>query len=90
VIDHSVQVDNFGTATAFAENTKLEYERNQERYTFLRWGRTPSATSAWCRPKRASCIRWNIEYLARVVFVNEQERGLTPTPWWGPTATPPW
>src|SRR5271168_1701318 len=40
VIDHSVQVDDFGTKLAFANNTALEYERNQERYTFLRWGQT--------------------------------------------------
>src|SRR5215218_1866490 len=40
VIDHSVQVDDFGSKEAFAHNTELEYERNKERYTFLRWGQT--------------------------------------------------
>jgi aconitate hydratase len=71
VIDHSVQVDNFGTATAFAENTKLEYERNQERYTFLRWGQNAFRNFKVVPPETGIVHQVNIEYLARVVFVNE-------------------
>ena len=72
VIDHSVQVDNFGTATAFAENTKLEYERNQERYTFLRWGQNAFRNFKVVPPETGIVHQVNIEYLARVVFVNEK------------------
>ena len=71
VIDHSVQVDNFGTSTAFAENTKLEYERNQERYTFLRWGQNAFRNFKVVPPETGIVHQVNIEYLARVVFVNE-------------------
>ncbi len=72
VIDHSVQVDNFGTATAFAENTALEYERNQERYTFLRWGQSAFRNFKVVPPETGIVHQVNIEYLARVVFVNEK------------------
>ena len=58
VIDHSVVVDQFGTAGRFQANAELEFERNRERYAFLRWGqeRVPR-TSAWCRPTPASATR---------------------------------
>jgi aconitate hydratase len=72
VIDHSVQVDSFGTSTAFAENTKLEYERNQERYTFLRWGQNAFRNFKVVPPETGIVHQVNIEYLARVVFVNEK------------------
>jgi aconitate hydratase len=72
VIDHSVQVDSFGTPTAFAENTKLEYERNQERYTFLRWGQNAFRNFKVVPPETGIVHQVNIEFLARVVFVNEQ------------------
>jgi aconitate hydratase len=71
VIDHSVQVDSFGTPTAFAENTKLEYERNQERYTFLRWGQNAFRNFKVVPPETGIVHQVNIEYLARVVFVND-------------------
>jgi aconitate hydratase len=71
VIDHSVQVDSFGTPTAFAENTALEYERNQERYTFLRWGQNAFRNFKVVPPETGIVHQVNIEYLARVVFVNE-------------------
>ena len=71
VIDHSVQVDSFGTATAFAENTKLEYERNRERYTFLRWGQNAFRNFQVVPPETGIVHQVNIEFLARVVFVND-------------------
>jgi len=57
VIDHSVQVDYFGRADAFALNADLEFSRNRERYAFLRWGSARSATSRSSRRTRASCTR---------------------------------
>jgi aconitate hydratase len=72
VIDHSVQVDVSGTPTAFAENTHLEYERNRERYTFLRWGQGAFRNFKVVPPETGIVHQVNIEYLARVVFVNEK------------------
>jgi aconitate hydratase len=57
VIDHSVQVDRFSTVSSFQGNVEREYERNGERYAFLRWERNPSGTSASCRPARGSATR---------------------------------
>jgi len=57
VIDHSVMVDYFGTPRAFDENVDKEYERNGERYRFLRWAPRRSTTSAWCPPAPASATR---------------------------------
>jgi aconitate hydratase len=72
VIDHSVQVDNFGSATAFADNTRLEYERNRERYTFLRWGQNAFRNFKVVPPETGIVHQVNCEFLARVVFVDEQ------------------
>jgi aconitate hydratase len=71
VIDHSVQVDEAGTPMAFANNTKLEYERNQERYTFLRWGQTAFNNFQVVPPETGIVHQVNCEFLARVVFVDE-------------------
>lgn len=71
VIDHSVQVDDYGNALAFANNTKLEYERNQERYTFLRWGSQAFNNFKVVPPETGIVHQVNIEFLARVVFVDE-------------------
>ncbi|MBL8867371.1 MAG: aconitate hydratase AcnA [Planctomycetia bacterium] len=71
VIDHSVQVDEAGTPSAFANNTKLEYERNQERYTFLRWGQTAFNNFKVVPPETGIVHQVNCEYLARVVFVDD-------------------
>ena len=71
VIDHSVQVDSFGSSTAFADNTRLEYARNQERYTFLRWGQNAFHNFRVVPPETGIVHQVNIEFLARVVFVNE-------------------
>ena len=57
VIDHSVQVDEFGSRMAIFRNTEREFERNRERYAFLRWGRAPSTTSASSRRARGSSTR---------------------------------
>ena len=57
VIDHSVQVDRFGIRDALQPNVDLEFQRNRERYEFLRWGQKRSTTSASCRPAWASCTR---------------------------------
>ncbi|HEY2785210.1 MAG TPA: aconitate hydratase AcnA [Fimbriiglobus sp.] len=71
VIDHSVQVDEAGTPQAFADNTKLEYERNRERYTFLRWGQAAFRNFKVVPPETGIVHQVNIEFLARVVFVDE-------------------
>jgi len=70
VIDHSVQVDESGTAAAFGDNVKLEYERNQERYTFLRWGQNAFRNFQVVPPGTGICHQVNLEFLARSVFVD--------------------
>jgi len=72
VIDHSVQVDEFGTPQAFDLNAALEFQRNQERYAFLRWGQGALKNFAIVPPDTGIVHQINIEYLARVVFVLEQ------------------
>jgi aconitate hydratase len=67
VIDHSVQVDYFGRADALAMNAGLEYERNRERYVFLRWGQTAFRNFRVVPPETGIVHQVNIEYLARVV-----------------------
>jgi aconitate hydratase len=71
VIDHSVQVDEFGTANAFDINAALEFQRNKERYSFLRWGQTGFRNLAIVPPDTGIVHQVNLEYLARVVFVHE-------------------
>ena len=75
VIDHSVQVDAYGTHQAFARNAELEFERNQERYAFLRWGQGAFHNFSVVPPDTGIVHQVNLEYLARVVFVDE-ERSL--------------
>ncbi len=67
VIDHSVQVDNFGSVNAFGLNAELEFQRNVERYAFLRWGQTAFRNFKVVPPDTGICHQVNIEYLARVV-----------------------
>src|SRR6184192_1731572 len=67
VIDHSVQVDNFGTSNSFALNAELEFQRNVERYEFLRWGQTSFQNFKAVPPGTGICHQVNLEYLARVV-----------------------
>jgi aconitate hydratase len=71
VIDHSVQVDEFGTRTAFAVNAEKEFERNRERYEFLKWGQEAFETFKVVPPDTGIVHQVNLEYLARTVFVNE-------------------
>ncbi len=68
VIDHSVQVDAFGSAGAFARNGELEFERNQERYLFLKWGQGAFSNFRAVPPDTGIVHQVNIEFLARVVF----------------------
>jgi aconitate hydratase len=71
VIDHSVQVDEFGTKMAFRHNVEMEYQRNRERYTFLRWGQTALHNFRVVPPGTGIVHQVNLEYLARVVFKTE-------------------
>ncbi len=71
VIDHSVQVDSFGTNQSFALNAELEFLRNKERYAFLRWGQTAFRNLAIVPPDAGIVHQVNLEYLAHVVFVRE-------------------
>ena len=73
VIDHSVQVDSFGTTRAFEENTKREFERNQERYQFLRWGQQAFRNFNVVPPNTGIVHQVNLEYLAQVVFVKRED-----------------
>ncbi len=72
VIDHSVQVDFFGTRDAFERNVEREFERNEERYQFLRWGQGAFDDFSVVPPGTGIVHQVNIEYLARVVFPNEK------------------
>jgi len=67
VIDHSVQVDSFGNVNAFGLNAQLEFQRNAERYAFLRWGQTAFQNFKIVPPETGICHQVNLEYLARVV-----------------------
>jgi aconitate hydratase len=67
VIDHSVQVDSFGSANAFGLNAELEFQRNVERYAFLRWGQAAFQNFKVVPPDTGICHQVNLEYLARVV-----------------------
>src|SRR6201993_3006169 len=71
VIDHSVQVDEFGTPNALDMNALLEFQRNKERYSFLRWGQTGFRNLAIVPPDTGIVHQVNLEYLARVVFTHE-------------------
>ncbi len=80
VIDHSVQVDHFGTADALALNGDLEYHRNRERYVFLRWGQTAFRNFRVVPPETGIVHQVNIEYLARVVCRDEQDGSVVAYP----------
>jgi len=73
VIDHSVQVDAFGSDTAFAINARLEFERNSERYAFLRWGQRAFENFRVVPPDTGIVHQVNLEYLARVVFSTDEQ-----------------
>ncbi|WFE90460.1 aconitate hydratase AcnA [Roseibium porphyridii] len=71
VIDHSVMIDFFGTKDAFKKNVDLEYERNQERYEFLRWGQSAFDNFRAVPPGTGICHQVNLEYLAQTVWTRE-------------------
>src|ERR1700712_4164063 len=72
VIDHSVQVDEYGTAAAFRINAEKEFERNRERYAFLRWGQGAFEGFKAVPPDTGIVHQVNLEYLARVVFTSDE------------------
>jgi aconitate hydratase len=76
VIDHSVQVDEYGTADAFDANTRIEFARNGERYAFLRWGQSAFRNFAVVPPSTGIVHQVNLEYLGRVIFDAERD-GVT-------------
>ena len=73
VIDHSVMVDHFGTENAFEKNVEIEYERNGERYEFLRWGQTAFDNFRVVPPGTGICHQVNLEYLAQTVWTSETD-----------------
>ncbi|MET0535203.1 MAG: aconitate hydratase AcnA, partial [Steroidobacter sp.] len=73
VIDHSVQVDNYGTANSLGQNTRIEFSRNTERYAFLRWGQTAFRNFKVVPPNTGIVHQVNVEHLARVIFDNERD-----------------
>jgi aconitate hydratase len=73
VIDHSVMVDEFGSPKSFAQNVDLEFERNNERYQFLRWGQSAFRNFRVVPPGTGICHQVNLEYLAQTVWVEEDE-----------------
>src|SRR5262249_43769309 len=75
VIDHSVQVDDFGSGLAFRTNAELEFARNRERYAFLRWGQKAFRNFKVVPPDTGIVHQVNLEYLARVVFTQETAQG---------------
>jgi len=77
VIDHSVMVDYFGGPDAFKKNVEKEFERNQERYEFLRWGQTAFDNFRVVPPGTGICHQVNLEYLARTVWSSEDKRDGT-------------
>ena len=74
VIDHSVMVDHYASSGAFELNAKLEFQRNRERYTFLRWGQSAFDNFAVVPPDTGIVHQVNLEHLARVVFVDAEGR----------------
>ena len=73
VIDHSVMVDNFGRADSFKQNVKREYERNMERYEFLKWGQGAFDNFRVVPPGTGICHQVNLEYLAQTVWTKEED-----------------
>src|SRR6266511_941224 len=80
VIDHSVQVDAFGNGMALLYNAKLEFERNRERYEFLRWGQQSFSNFSVVPPATGICHQVNLEYLAKVVLTKQQDGELVAMP----------
>jgi aconitate hydratase len=79
VIDHSIIADVYGTRDAFARNAELEFQRNEERYRFLRWGQGAFDTLRVVPPNTGICHQVNLEHLARVVFTNDDNQAYPDT-----------
>jgi aconitate hydratase len=77
VIDHSVMVDEFGNPAAFEKNVELEYQRNMERYEFLKWGAQAFRNFRVVPPGTGICHQVNLEYLAQVAWTSEDTSGAT-------------
>ncbi|WP_104492844.1 aconitate hydratase AcnA [Paracoccus denitrificans] len=77
VIDHSVMIDDFGNPRAFQRNVELEYERNMERYTFLKWGQNAFNNFRVVPPGTGICHQVNLEYLAQTVWTDTDQKGET-------------
>ncbi|MCF6305483.1 MAG: aconitate hydratase AcnA [Rhodobacteraceae bacterium] len=75
VIDHSVMIDEFGTPRAFAVNVEREYERNMERYTFLKWGQSAFDNFRVVPPGTGICHQVNLEYLSQTVWTDKDQNG---------------
>ncbi len=75
VIDHSVMIDEFGTPRAFAMNVEREYERNIERYTFLKWGQSAFDNFRVVPPGTGICHQVNLEYLSQTVWTDKDQNG---------------
>ena len=73
VIDHSVQVDEYGTKDSYSINALMEFQRNRERYAFLKWGQTAFRNFSAVPPGMGICHQVNLEYLARVVFTTQPD-----------------
>jgi aconitate hydratase len=80
VIDHSVQVDAFGNARAFALNAEREFERNRERYSFLKWGREAFDNFSVVPPATGICHQVNLEHISKVVYSSERGGALQAYP----------
>ncbi|MFQ5546562.1 MAG: aconitase family protein, partial [Acidiferrobacterales bacterium] len=80
VIDHSVMVDHFGSSGAFQKNVNMEFERNQERYEFLRWGKEAFRSFRVVPPGTGICHQVNLEYLAKVVWTSQDKEQLLAYP----------
>ncbi|EJF79732.1 aconitate hydratase AcnA [Bartonella doshiae] len=80
VIDHSIIVDSFGSSTAFKENVEYEYERNGERYRFLKWGQQAFQNFRVVPPGTGICHQVNLEYLAQCVWMRDEEGRKTVYP----------
>ena len=80
VIDHSVQVDTFGSTLAFARNVEREYERNSERYALLRWAQQAFDNFRVVPPGTGICHQVNLEYLASVVMTKDEDGEKTAFP----------
>jgi aconitate hydratase len=79
VIDHSVQVESFAVAEALRRNEEIDYERNRERYSFLKWGQQAFANFKVVPPNTGICHQVNLEYLARVVFSTDELQQTGPS-----------